>query len=315
MSAIVSSAAGTVNAGSVTFTVTDSGNNQVGSPVSGNVSNGGASVSFVPTGLAPGSYTITASFHDPAGNRADSSGTGTLTITPGPPASVTLDPGDTSAVVGTMVTETATVKDPYGNLVADGTTVQWSITGATSGTASVSTQDTTTTNGQATLTYTNTTTGQDTVGVTAGTEPDTANTSATVTWTPGIPASVTLDPGNTTGQIGATVTETATVKDQYGNLVAHGTTVDFSVSGTNSTSGSPTTNAGKASFTYGSSYSGSIAHRDGRRWSNPSQSASITWTVPASTARSTLTILNIMPTFMRATITTGAAGSTAHGAV
>ena len=76
------------------------------------------------------------------------------------------------------------------------------------------------------------------------------------------------------------------------------------------------TTDGKVSFAYGSSFSGSdtlTATAEGG--SNPSQSASITWTVPASTARSTLTILNIMPTFMRATITTGAAGSTPRGSL
>ena len=239
LSATVSSSAGTINGGSVTFTITDSGNNQVGSPVSGNVSNGSASASFVPTGIAPGTYTITASFHDPAGNLADSSGTGTLTINPGPPTSVTLDPGDTSTEVGTMVTETATVKDQYGNLVADGTTVQWSITGATSGTASVSTQDATTTNGQAkthVLEYDRRArhrAGDRWYLARHRQHQRDRHLDVLVQQRPSrlTPVTPVLDSA-------ATVTETATVKDQYGNLVADGTTVDFSVSGTNSSSGS-----------------------------------------------------------------------------
>src|SRR6185437_16239574 len=163
-----------------------------------------------------GSYTITASYHDATGLYTDSLDTNTLTVTPKPPASVTLSPGDTDAIVGSSLTETATVTDEAGDPVADGTPVQWSITGATSSSASISQQDTTTTSGQASLTYTNTVTGTDSVQITAGTDPDSASTSATVTWTPGDAALVTLTPGDTSAIVGATVTETATVTDQQG---------------------------------------------------------------------------------------------------
>ncbi|HUZ00254.1 MAG TPA: choice-of-anchor Q domain-containing protein, partial [Thermomicrobiaceae bacterium] len=121
LSATVTSPAGTVNEGTVTFTVTDATNTVVGTATSGNVSTGSASVSYpLPGTLAPGPYTITAAYHDPAGNFADSSGTATLTITPGPPASLTLAPGNTTATVGTTLTETATVQDALGYPVADG---------------------------------------------------------------------------------------------------------------------------------------------------------------------------------------------------
>ncbi|HUY99282.1 MAG TPA: choice-of-anchor Q domain-containing protein, partial [Thermomicrobiaceae bacterium] len=145
LSATVTSPAGTVNAGSVTFTVTDASNTMVGTATSGNVSNGSASVSYgLPGTLAPRSYTITAAYHDAAGNFGDSSGTSTLTITPGPPASLTLAPGGTTATVGTTLTETATVEDALGYPVADGTTVDFTVSGITNTTGSA-----TTTNGQA----------------------------------------------------------------------------------------------------------------------------------------------------------------------
>ena len=181
LSATVTSPSGTVNQGSVTFTVTDSNNNQVGSPVSGAVSNGAASASFTPTGMAPDTYTITAAYHDSAGSLDDSNGTATLTINPGPPASLALAPGDTSGVVGSSVTETATVKDQYGYVVADGTTVDYSVTGVTSTSGSA-----TTTNGQASFSYSAALPGTDSLEATAedGNHP---SASAQIDWT--LPAS------------------------------------------------------------------------------------------------------------------------------
>ncbi len=166
-----------VNEGTVTFAVTDKNSNPVGTNVSGNVANGSASADFVPTGLAVGRYTITATFHDPNGLFADNTGTATLTITAGPPAQISLDPGDTSLPVGTQVTETATVKDQYGNLVKDGTNVQFSVTGTYTTAGSMTTY-----NGQAHFSYTGQLIGQDTLTATAqgGTNP---STSATITWT------------------------------------------------------------------------------------------------------------------------------------
>ena len=73
---------GTVDQGTVTFHITDSSSNPVGTDVSGNVTGGSASADWtVPSGLAPGSYTITASYHDPDGIYTDSQGTNTLTVT------------------------------------------------------------------------------------------------------------------------------------------------------------------------------------------------------------------------------------------
>ncbi len=166
-----------VNEGSVTFAVTDKNSNPVGTNVSGNVANGSATADFVPTGLAAGSYTITATYHDPNGLFADNTGSATLTITAGPPAQISLDPGDTSLPVGTQLTETATVKDQYGNLVTDGTTVQFSVTGTSATSGSMTTY-----NGQAFFSYTGQLIGQDTLTATAqgGTNP---SAGATITWT------------------------------------------------------------------------------------------------------------------------------------
>ena len=300
----------TVGEGAVTFTVTDAGSNQVGSPVVGSVSNGSATATFsIPANTAPGSYTITASYHDPAGLFADSSGSATLSITPGPPSTLTLQPGNTSGTVGTSVTETATVHDAQGYPVSDGTPVQWLISGPGSGSAAISHQDTTTTGGQAVLTYSNTTTGVDTVTATAGTSPDTAGNAAGVTWTPGPPATLTLAPGDTSGIIGSSVIETATVEDQYGNLVADGTTVGFSVTGANTAGGSASTTNGQAAFSYSASLTGSdtlVATAQGG--SNPSASATITWTLPASTPWAHLGVANPGGFYIYGAVSTGATG-------
>ncbi|HVB65690.1 MAG TPA: choice-of-anchor Q domain-containing protein [Nitrolancea sp.] len=167
-----------IDAGTVTFTVTDNQQNVVGVPVSGTVSVGSAMALFSLPTLAPGSYTITASYHDAAGVYGDSVGTSTLTITPGPPATLTLAPGDTGAAVGQSVTEVATVKDANGNLVADGTIVNFSVTGSNSTSGSAGTH-----NGQASFSYGAIVTGTDTLTATAvgGSTP---SATATITWTP-----------------------------------------------------------------------------------------------------------------------------------
>ncbi len=121
---------GVVNQGTVTFHITDASSNPVGTDVTGNVTNGSASANWtVPAGLAPGSYTITASYHDPAGVFTDSQATNTLTVTGGPADSLSLSPGNTSLTVGSPLTETATVTDAAGKPVADGTSVTFVVTG------------------------------------------------------------------------------------------------------------------------------------------------------------------------------------------
>jgi hypothetical protein len=176
--AIPNNDCGVVDQGAVTFHITDSSSNPVGTDVSGNVANGSASANWtLPSGLVPGNYTITASYHDPSGLYPDSQGTNTLTITASPAASLSLSPGDTSATLGSPLTETATVTDTAGKPVADGTSVTFVVTGSnpTSYTSS-------TVNGQASFTYSGSMTGTDTLTATAsgGTTP---SAGATITWT------------------------------------------------------------------------------------------------------------------------------------
>jgi len=119
--------------------------------------------------------------------------------------------------------------------------------------------------------------------------------SFTVTVTPGLPATLTLSPGNTTVGLFTPVTETATVEDQYGNPVANGTVVNFSVTGANTVSSSPTTVNGQASLTYSNSatFPGTdTLTATAVGGSNPSATATITWTLPASTPYASLGLYN-----------------------
>ena len=83
VSATVTSTAGAVNGGTVTFTVS-SGGTQLGSPVtSGTVTSGAASAKYVlPASAAAGSYTITAVYNAEGGFASSSDNTHSLTVTP-----------------------------------------------------------------------------------------------------------------------------------------------------------------------------------------------------------------------------------------
>jgi hypothetical protein len=82
LTATVTSSAGTVNEGSVTFTLLDSKGNTIGTATTGAVSNGSVSVSYsLPGGTAAGSYTIEADYTDSSGTFAASSDSShTLTV-------------------------------------------------------------------------------------------------------------------------------------------------------------------------------------------------------------------------------------------
>jgi len=229
---------------------------------SSTTTNGQATFSY--TNTKTGTDTIRAFFDsNPNGtyNNGEATGTATKTWTPGAVANVTVSPANPSMGVGQTQTETATVTDQYGNNVVDGTTVNWVVEGANSGTASPASGTSTTTNGQATFNYTNAKTGVDTVRAFIDTTPNgnydsgELNGTATVTWNAGPPATISVAPPSATNTVGLTQTETATVVDQYGNNVADGTTINWVVEGANAGAASPasgtsTTTNGQATFSY-----------------------------------------------------------------
>jgi hypothetical protein len=81
LTASVTSSAGAVNEGIVTFTLVDAQGNTIGAATAGPVSNGQANVNYVlPAGTAPGSYTIEVDYGDLFGSFLASSGQGALGV-------------------------------------------------------------------------------------------------------------------------------------------------------------------------------------------------------------------------------------------
>jgi hypothetical protein len=116
----VTSNGGTVDEGTITFTVLDSHNNQIGSPVtSGIVSNDSANASFtVPAGTPAGTYTIEAQYNDSnSGFYLQSTDfTHTLVVQP---ASTSIAAASTSASFsssGVSVPVNATLSSPAGTI-------------------------------------------------------------------------------------------------------------------------------------------------------------------------------------------------------
>jgi len=216
---------------------------------------------------------------------------------PTAPATLTLTPATDSNPVGTSHTVTATVRDVGANPVS-GVTVRFSVTGANSASGT----DTTDANGEATFTYSGTTAGLDTISAFADTNNDgdqdvgEPSGTATKTWIPGAPATLTLTPAADSNQVGTSHTVTATVKDAFNNPVP-GVTVRFTVTGAHTTSGSDVTDAnGEATFTYTGTVAGTdtisaFADTDGdgtQDAGEPTGVATKTWT-PGAPATLTLT--------------------------
>lgn len=222
----------------------------------------------------------------------------------GPPATLMLSPKADTNTVGTSHTVTATVKDAGGNPVS-GVTVRFSVTGANSASGSAVADA----NGQASFTYTGTNAGVDTISAFADTDNDgmqdvgEPSDTATKTWTPGAPATLTLLPPADTNTVGTTHCVTATVKDAFGNPVP-GVTVRFSVPTAVAThaspsSGSATTNAnGQATFCFTASLPGEDAIHAFADTDNdvtqdagePFGDATKTWILPPSTAFCEVTV-------------------------
>jgi hypothetical protein len=114
----VTSGAGTVNEGTVTFTIMQ-GSTVIGTKQSTSVdSSGHASVTYVlPAGTAAGSYTIDASYSDSAGNFATSSDTShTLTVNPAPTSTLASDATANFSASAQTVTLSATVTSLVGTV-------------------------------------------------------------------------------------------------------------------------------------------------------------------------------------------------------
>ncbi|MBM3134004.1 MAG: hypothetical protein FJZ89_01685 [Chloroflexi bacterium] len=186
-------------------------------PVTGSTTNGVATATLI-SGVIAGTALVTAT--------ADSrSGSTNVTFTPGPAASVVLVAEPTSIPIGGLTAAlTATVRDQYANLVANGTLVTF-----TTNLGSIAElPPRPTTGGVATATLTSgTLMGTATVTATV----DAISGTTTVTFTPGLPFTVTLTANPASVPVGGvTSTLIATVTDQYTNLVADGTMVTFATS-------------------------------------------------------------------------------------
>jgi hypothetical protein len=139
LSATVTSTAGTVNAGTVTFTVLGT---QI---VSGTVANGAASIVYMPPGgTAAGSYPISA-VYNASGSFGGSTGTSSLTVSPGTTTTTSANATATSSASTRPVTLSATVTSTAGTVNAGTVTFTVQGTKVTSGTVS---------NGAATAVYT-----------------------------------------------------------------------------------------------------------------------------------------------------------------
>jgi subtilisin family serine protease len=207
----------------LTATVTDQFGNLVadGTLVSFSTNLGGA----VPTAAATTNGVATATLSSTVAGLAtvtatvgSLNATAPVTFTPGPPANLSLVAAPSTLQVGHLSALTATVTDQFGNLVADGTLVSFSTNlGGAAPTAAA------TTNGVATATLSSTVTGLATVTATVGS----LSATALVTFTPGAPANLALVAAPSTLQVGNLSVLTATVTDQFGNLVASGVVVSF----------------------------------------------------------------------------------------
>ncbi len=224
----------------VTFAVTSGPNKGL---TGTGVTDASGNASFSYSSTKPGTDTLGASFVDNL-NNTHTSNTVTVTWTPGPPAKLVLTPKTATNTVGNPHTVTATVTDSFSN-PTPAVAVKFTVTGANPAAGAGVTD----TNGRTPFTYTGTKTGNDTITAQAvgGSNP---SDTASKTWKAGTPASLVLTPKTAVNQVGTTHTVTATVRDKFGNPVP-GATVDFTVSGANTASGTATTDAnGQARFSY-----------------------------------------------------------------
>jgi hypothetical protein len=172
-------------------------------------------------------------------------------------SSLTLAPASQSHTVGTLATITATFTNSCGAALSN-VSVSFKVTsGPNNGLTGTGVTDA---SGNASFTYTSASTGTDTwiAQVTNPAGTITSN-SVSVIWTAKpVATTVTLSPATKTNTVGTSHTVTATVKDQFGNLMG-GVKVYFTVTGDVNTTGSCTTaSSGPALGTCTFTYSGPI---------------------------------------------------------
>ena len=197
----------------------------------------GQAVATFTAGTIVGTATISATTNS-------RTGTTSVNLVPGVPFTVTLDANPSVLLVGNTSALTATITDQFGHFVADGTSVVF----ATSLGNVLSPR--TTTNGVATSTLVSTLAGTAQVTATSGS----AVQATDVTFVPGAPFTVTVQasPTTLTANGSSTSTITATVTDQFNNLVADGTVLNFSTTlGVVSTPHTTTNGQAVATFTAG----------------------------------------------------------------
>src|SRR5712664_3629885 len=257
----------------VTFKITSGPNMAAHTGTDTGVTNASGQTSITYTSLVIGTDTWEASFVDILGNTHTSAQAQKTWIMP-PPANLVLSPKTATNTVGTLHCLTATVTDSKGKPVAN-TVVNFTVTGKNPMTGTATTDA----SGQATFCYTGTVSGDDTITATAvgGSNP---SDTAAKTWKPGAPATLVLTPKTATNVVGNTHTVTATVRDQFGNLVPNAT-VTFAVTGANTAGGTAVTNAsGQAMFTYTGTNFGADAIAASAS-ATAKETAAKTWTLAA----------------------------------
>jgi len=205
-----------------------------------------------------------------------------------------LAPATATNQVGSTHTVTATLTDSDGDPVA-AEPILFSVSGAhtTSGSG------VTDVNGEADFTYPGTNLGNDSITAchdandNAACDDGEPTATVTKTWVEGDPASLVLTPETDTNTVDDQHCVTATVRDAFNNPTP-GITVEFSVTGSVTTSGSAVTNAsGQAEFCYtgpglpGADTISAFADTDGdgvndAAPADPEDTAAKAWEIPAS---------------------------------